>query len=219
MNPFGLGDLEGAEVLSGPEIVAEGCRCDFIVVRKGDKPVSEPVFAHFRRYNIVQYFTPDEDPDSRDLCMAFASACFLVADEERDVDVREVTITLVCAKRPQKLFSYLEKEGDLEAGPVPGTYIASRPGTMFFPIMVVVTSELVGDRYASWRVLDTDVNFEDLKTVLSQAHESTGEVRRNWQEALAVVFMHNPQLVDQFEQDIDAGRMLLEVMQGFLPDE
>jgi len=74
MNPFGLGDLEGADVLRGPSIGGSALRCDYLVVCNGQGRIGEPVFEHFRRYNIVQHIAPYEWLDLRELHKAMACA-------------------------------------------------------------------------------------------------------------------------------------------------
>jgi hypothetical protein len=82
--------------------------------------------------------------------------------------------------RNPKLFSALEKSGNMTKTDTPGIYrVSILSGVFDIPFQIVITSELEGNEYAACRVLAAKAEEADMRQVISLARDETGEVAKN----------------------------------------
>lgn len=85
---------------------------DVLVVKKnGDIPVRKNIGKIFRKYNIIEYKSPEDSLSIDDFYKVYGYACFYKADTggADSISVDELTITLISRRYPRKLISHLKE--------------------------------------------------------------------------------------------------------------
>lgn len=96
----------------------------------------------FRRYNIVEYKSPDDYLCIDDFYKAYAYTYFYKADRTpvNSILLEELTISFVCQNYPQELFRHLTKERNLQVQRMYAGIYYLIGDTL--PIQIIVTGEL-----------------------------------------------------------------------------
>ena len=86
---------------------------DVLVIKKQTElPIRKNIGRIFRRYNVIEYKSPEDYIGINDFYKVFAYA--YLYKSQRNIGIGEMTITLACSRYPKKLLQYLQKEKDLE---------------------------------------------------------------------------------------------------------
>lgn len=117
---------------------------DFIVVKEYSiVDLGLKIFSFFRKYNIIEFKSPDDELSIFVLWKVIAYAGFFIYRDR--VPDNEITLTLVRAAKPIKLFEDLEKRGaTIVDDPTKGIYTIENWDD-HFPIQIIVSTELEGD--------------------------------------------------------------------------
>lgn len=92
----------------------EPLRIDIVVIKKNRDIELEPVWTKiFREHNLVEYKSPaDKAPTFEVFCKLMGYAWIYAAQEK--VKISDMTVTIICARTPQKLFKILKEDLDYE---------------------------------------------------------------------------------------------------------
>ena len=85
---------------------------DVLIVKKQkDVPIKKNIGRIFRKYNIIEYKSPNDYLSIDDFYKVYGYACFYKSDtiKANQIPVEELTITFVCRKYPRKLMQHLRK--------------------------------------------------------------------------------------------------------------
>ena len=96
----------------------------------------------FKRYNIIEYKSPDDNLTINDFYKVYGYCCFYQSDTERvcEIPPNELTITFICNHFPRKMVKYLKDFRRLDTVPIEdGIYYITGDA---FPIQLLVTKEL-----------------------------------------------------------------------------
>lgn len=96
----------------------------------------------FRKYNIIEYKSPDDYLSINDFYRTYAYACFYQADTEQigSISPDELTLTFVCSHYPYKLMKHLKKVRHIIVSwQEPGIYYLSGDP---FPMQLLITTRL-----------------------------------------------------------------------------
>ena len=151
-------------------------RLDFLIIQERDLiDLGLDVFKIFKRYNIIEFKNPHDDLDIGALWKTVAYAALFI-DRDRVPD-SEVTLTLIRAAKPIKLFGVLKKGGAvIEDGSTKGIYIVKN-WKVDFPIQIVVSTELRGkDEYALFRTINAKPVDDDIKLIMKMTEKETNPV-------------------------------------------
>lgn len=86
---------------------------DVLVIKKKEEiPVQKNIGRIFRKYNIVEYKSPDDYLSVNDFYKVYGYACFYQADTKKVLEIqpKEITITFVCQNYPRKMLEHLQQE-------------------------------------------------------------------------------------------------------------
>jgi Xaa-Pro aminopeptidase len=86
----------------------------------------------FRQHNIIEYKSPADNPPTLAVFNKLIGYAYTYAAKE-EVQINNVTATLICAQKPEKLFETLEKELDYE--------ISQKDDGIYYIIQKGVTAE------------------------------------------------------------------------------
>ena len=156
---------------------------DFIVVKEDSiVDLGLKVFSFFRKYNIIEFKSPDDELSIFVLWKVIAYAGFFIYRDR--VPDNEITLTLVRAAKPIKLFKDLEKRGATIVdgsvdGPAKGIYTIENWDD-HFPIQIIVSTELEGEEYAFFRTISKKPADDDIKLIVKMADKETDPVARQF---------------------------------------
>ena len=115
---------------------------DVLIIKKeSEKPVKKNIGRLFRKYNIIEYKSPEDYLSLDDFYKIIGYACFYKADAAitNSIEIEELTVTYVCHRYPRKLMKHLIHSGyQIEQAGVGIYYIKD----MLFPIQIILTSGL-----------------------------------------------------------------------------
>ena len=119
---------------------------DVLIIKKEDqKPIEKNLGRIFRKHNIMEYKSPDDYLSVDDFYKVYGYCCFYKADTEKadGIPIEELTISLVCAGTPRKLWEHLRIQRGYEVKRVEsGIYYVIGDK---IPIQIIVTKELSGE--------------------------------------------------------------------------
>ena len=156
---------------------------DFIVVKEDSiVDLGLEVFSFFRKYNIIEFKSPDDELSIFVLWKVVGYAGFFINRDRVEPD--EITLTLVRGAKPVGLFKELKKQGAkvIEGsvdGPAKGIYTIEN-WKVDFPIQIIVSTELEGDEYAFFRTISKNPSVEDIKFIVDNAEKETDPAIREF---------------------------------------
>ena len=116
---------------------------DLLIIRNNrDVPIKKDIGRLFKKYNILEFKSPDDSMgvDAFYKVMAYASLYKAGCQKEDGYKADEITITLIRQRYPKKLISYLRNEGYEVTKQSPRVYYVS--GKVMFDVQIIVSKEL-----------------------------------------------------------------------------
>ncbi len=134
---------------------------DVLIIKKeGTEPIRKNIGRIFRRYNIIEYKAPEDYLSIDDFYKVYGYACFYKADTEKhnQIDITDITITLVSHGYPRKLIKHLKyvRHCRMEKADDGIYYIRG----VFIPIQIIVTSRLSKEKNFWLRNLTNKIEDE-----------------------------------------------------------
>ena len=161
---------------------------DLIIIKKlTDEKIDNQIGNIFRRYNIVEYKSPDDELSIDIFYKTQAYACLYKAsgDSTNEIPADEVTVTLCRDTYPKGLLKELELSGFNITERFPGVYYISGKG--FFPTQIIVSGALESADHAVLRILSNHAKEEDIKDFLNQTKTFTEQGARARADAILQV--------------------------------
>ena len=149
---------------------------DLLIIKKlTDEVIDNQIGNIFRRHNIVEFKSPDDDMniDVFYKAQAYASLYKASGDTVNEIPAEEVTVTLCRDTSPKDLMRQLEQTGFSIREQFPGVYYVEDKG--LFPTQIVVSGELESDDHAVLRILSKHAREEDIKAFLTAASRFTDQ--------------------------------------------
>ena len=123
----------------------------------------------FKRYNIIEYKSPDDNLTINDFYKVYGYCCFYQSDTERicAIPPEELTITFICNHFPRKMVKHLKDFRGLDTTPIEaGIYYITGDA---FPIQLLVTKELNPKENLWLQSLRNDVTrIEEIEPLLKE---------------------------------------------------
>jgi len=154
---------------------------DILIIRKlTDERIDNEIGEIFRRHNIVEYKSPDDELsiDVFYKVQAYAGLYKAAGEHVNEIQADEITVSLVRASYPEEMMNQLKKLGAKIIQRHPGVY--DIVGVGLFPTQVITTKRLTAGTHAALRVLTTNVRREDVKAFLTETRnmENQGDKSR-----------------------------------------
>ena len=150
---------------------AQPPRADFVVVENGDIiDLGLPIFKIFRKYNLLEFKSPDDELSKSVLWKVVGYAGFYISQHEEQISSGDVTLTLVRSTKPRKLLKDMAKF--IRNDEANGIYHI-KGWEVAFPIQIVVTSELEGKEYAGFRAISKRPELDDIRQMLENGEKET----------------------------------------------
>ncbi len=116
---------------------------DVLIIKKEtDRPVKKNIGRIFKKYNIIEYKSPDDSLSVDDFYKVYGYTCFYKADVQYtdSIPAEELSITFVSGKYPRKMIKHLTKIKKYQVTEVEkGIYYVNGD---FIPIQILVTKNL-----------------------------------------------------------------------------
>ena len=123
----------------------------------------------FRRYNIIEYKSPDDNLTINDFYKVYGYCCFYQSDTDKicEIPPEELTITFICNHFPRKMVQHLKEFRGLDIIHVEaGIYYITGDA---FPMQLLVTKELDPKENLWLQSLRNNMSEpEEIKTLLKE---------------------------------------------------
>lgn len=137
------GDAENLIFENEHQLGTKPKEIDVLIIKKEvAKPVRKNIGRIFRKYNIIEYKSPQDYLGVDDFYKVYAYACFYKSDAagEDSIKIEEITISFVCNSYPEKLINHLREIGNY-------SIIETEKGIYYLygdkmPMQLIVTKEL-----------------------------------------------------------------------------
>lgn len=194
---------------------------DLIIVKnKVSSDVSNPIGAIFKKYNIMEYKSPDAHLNIDTFYKVNAYAC-LFKDSAQNVNgyhASDITITFVRKNYPQRMFQILMEDGYNIIKKYPGIYYVT--GALFFATQVLVTSELEPKEHHWLAYLDNNISKKSYERLLEEANVYMNKRDfENRKAVLQVVSNVNKKAIQTWKEESDMCEALREIMADELAEE
>lgn len=144
---------------------------DLLIIEKlKDVVIDNDIAKLFRRYNIVEYKSPDDGLTIDDFYKTIAYAALFKSSGDR-VDkypADQITVSLFREKEPVKLFKELKELGMSIEKVFEGIYHIK--GNTLFPVQVIVTGDINSKTHPALKVLSKNAKYGDVNLFLADAN-------------------------------------------------
>ena len=191
---------------------AQPPRADFVVVKDEDiVDLGLGVFRGFRRRNILEFKSPDDELSESVLWKAAGYADLYIS--LNDIPFEDITITLFRGAKPAALFKRLGS--CVEETDIKGVYDVKN-WKISFPIRIVVTTELEGKEYAGFRAISKKPDISDIQQIIDEVRKEPDENVRKWYRDYLELFsrLDSETLEEAKRRDPDMARDYREIF-GF----
>ena len=187
---------------------------DVLIIKKEpDAKIQKNIGRIFRRYNIIEYKSPEDYISIDDFYQVYGYACFYKADTNHvdEIKANEITITFVCKNRPRELIKHLREERGFRIKGKEGIYTIHGD---YFPMQLILTSRLSKEENFWLRYLTNDLkSVEEANRILS---EYEGHRNENNHKSVMNVIVHANKEV--FKEATKMCEALLELMKDELDE-
>lgn len=145
---------------------------DVLVIKKDtEEPINKNIGKIFRKYNIIEYKSPEDYVSIDDFYKVYGYCCFYKADVSNVnfIKVHELTITFVCYRYPRNVINHLEM--------VRGYSVKKKENGIYqisgdiIPIQFIVTSQLSKDENLWLKSLTDQLKRTDLMDGLLDSYK------------------------------------------------
>jgi len=190
---------EVLEFLQEQKLGVEPVELDMLIIKQdGPNPLRDPIGKFFRKYNILEYKSPEDGLTIDDFYKVQTYAC-LYKSRGKTVDSipgTALTVSIFRHTFPREMFAALKRTGLEAAETHPGVYHIEGPLTV--PAQVVVTSQLPAGEYAAFKVLAKDASREDILQFMTERGDYNPEDVRT---ILRVSIAANEKIFQELEKE------------------
>ena len=215
-----ISKYEGVKLDSEVEIGIDPPRADYIIlVNDEGTEFKESIFKLFRKVNIIEYKRQDDALNEAVIYKACSYAgMYIAANAHGGIQKDQLTISIFRAVKNPRLFSALEKSGNLVRTDTPGIYrVSILSGVFDIPFQIVITSELEGNEYAACRVLAAKAEEADMRQVISLARDETGEEAKNCYKIILTLMLEKHR--ELFSMITRRANMAPDALRDFFKDD
>ena len=162
---------------------------DMLVIEKLDDVDIKNEIGHiFRKYNLWEFKSPDDDLTIDDFFKTVGYACIYkgLGETVDQIPIDQITVSLLREGKPAKLFKMLEGYGYPAEKEYNGIYQVKG---FFIPAQIIVTKELDGEKHKSLKVLSRNPREEDILAFIDAAQNLTDSGERENVDAILQVSM------------------------------
>jgi len=182
---------------------------DVLIIKKNsEKKIKKNIGRIFRKYNIIEYKSPEDYLSIDDFYKVYGYACFYKSDTKKinEIKVDELTVSFVCSHYPRELMKHLiEMQNRAIAKIEPGIYYILGD---IFPIQILVTMELSEESNLWLRNLTNNMQDTESAERLVRAYENKKN-NRLYSSVMDIVVRANAEKFEEVRTMCDALRELM----------
>ena len=188
---------------------------DLLVIKKKEEvQIENKIGAQFRKYNLLEYKSPDDSLNIDTFYKTTAYACLYKSYGKTvdEIPANEITISIIRDSKPYGLFHYFENNKIKVTNPYRGIYYIKNE--VPFPTQIIVTKEL-DTKYHTWlKSLSDKLGKQEIKSLLEKI-EGLNESfdRRLADSVLEVAMQANKEIVKKLRGDESMCQALWEIME------
>ena len=174
-----------------------------ILKKKKELTIRKAIGRIFRRYNIIEYKSPEDYLTINDFYKVYAYACVYQSNTDRinEVDPRELTITFVCSHFPREMVRHLEEVRGIH------TKLAEK-GIYYLegdpiPIQLLITPELSREESYWMQNLRTDLKAGGEIRELMMRYEQNRK-RKDYEDVMDLITRANWEQMEEEKKMCDA---------------
>lgn len=174
-------DINHLEFIPEYNLSKEPIRIDLLVLKKNrnTKSINNEIGHIMRRYNIIEYKSPDDALNIDDFYKTLGYACLFKGYGEcvNIIPDTELTISLFREVYPRELIKSLKNSGFFVNEQYPGIYYVT--GNIPIPAQIIVTNQLSPKKHSSLRILTPNADKSDVERFLRISNELSEPCDRN----------------------------------------
>ena len=205
-------DAEYLDYTSEYNLNTKPLEMDLLIVKKEkDVEIKNEIGKIFRRHNIIEYKSPDDSMNLNTYMKVIAYACLYKAYESHvdEIELKEITITMVRERKPDKLLHWFEQNGYQVKEIFKGIYYVI--GQNYFSTQIIVSKELSRENQKWLTLLSKDLNKSDAKRVVAQIETLTAEREKGYVDSvLQVAMKENKTIFGQLKEEENMCQALRE---------
>lgn len=187
---------------------------DLLIV-KNNKNISihNKIGKLFKRYNILEYKSPDDEMGIDAFYKVIAYACLYKSSGEKEnkYSANDITITLIRQRYPKTLISYLIKEGYSINKIYSGVYYIQ--GNTMFDMQIIVSKELESSQNIWLHSLQNNISQEVYQQLLLSVSELDFKEKEIYGDAvLEVVSKANISNIKKWKEESEMCATLEKIM-------
>lgn len=194
-------------------------KIDLFMENTGCDSVKNEIGEIFRRYNVIEYKSPNDMLGIDAFIKAQGYACLFKAYGER-ADSRkmdDITVSLIRQAKPDKLFLYFKEHGVKVENPHKGIYYII--GMVLFPTQIIVTRELDSEKHRWLCSLSGQLAEQDLRRLLTRISCLEGKMEKEYADSvLEAALKANRELAEKLRSDDNMSKTLMEIMEPVLTE-
>lgn len=160
---------EDLEFLREYNLSKEPIRMDLLIIKKlSDVKIKNEIGHIFKKYNVVEYKSPDDALSIDDYYKTVGYACLYkgLGETVNQIPAEELTLSIFREAYPRELFAALKTAGFTIEERYHGIYYIS--GQVLFDTQIVVTGQLDSEVHRSLRILSRKALEEDVTTFIEE---------------------------------------------------
>lgn len=189
---------------------------DILIIKKNnDIPVRKNIGRIFRKYNSIEYKSPEDSLTVNDFYKVLGYTYFYKADTIMDDEIKidELTITFVSRHFPRKLFRHLEIEGTILTKIENGIWYTTY-GTI--PVQFIVTAQLSEQENFWLKNLTNDLQDKTTaKELIERYKEHKDDI--HYDSVMDIIVKANKNIFNQGDENM--CNALLELVQEQMQDK
>lgn len=188
---------------------------DLLIVKKEkDVELKNEIGKIFRKHNIIEYKSPDDSMNLSTYMKVIAYACLYKAYESHvdEIELNEITITMVREKKPEKLLQWFERNGYQVKVAFKGIYYVIRDNQ--FLTQIIVSKELSKENQKWLTLLSRELDMSDAKRVVDQIEALTQESnKQHGDSVLQVAVQENEEIFNKIREEGKMCEALVKLME------
>jgi hypothetical protein len=199
------------------ELSQKPLRVDLLVVRKdGSREITNPIASFYKRYNLIEYKSPDDELSIDDYfkVIGYAGIYKSLGKRVDSISVEDMTLSIFRSRYPEELMKKLRALGALVTEEAPGVF--KTEGMFFVPVWIVVTS-MLDEAHTVMKVLARGASADDIKRFMDFSSAITEkDDKENADAVLEVSLLANRDMFEEVRREND---MMGPALREFMKDD
>lgn len=201
-------DADNLEFESEHELTKKPLRVDTLIVKKlDDKPIRKNIGRIFKKYNLIEYKSPDDSLSINDFYKVYGYACLYQSDTEhvREIAMSDVTVTFVCSHYPREMLKCLKEERGITVRKrEKGIYLLENEA---ITMQIILANQLSEEENRWLSSLRTDLQLGEETNRLLKEYEAHKD-SNIYQAAMDLIARANHKMMEEAKDMCEALREL-----------